>query len=52
MQHDFGSLQVYNAANDDRHRWDEMTPEYWDDRINVNLRHYFFAIQAVAPAMR
>ena len=28
-----------------------MTPQYWDDRINVNLRHYFFAIQAVAPAM-
>ena len=52
-QYDFGSLQVLvnNAANDDRHRWDEMTPEYWDDRINVNLRHYFFAIQAVAPAM-
>ena len=48
-----GSLQVLvnNAANDDRHSWDEMTPEYWDDRINVNLRHYFFAIQAVAPAM-
>lgn len=52
-QDDFGSLQVLvnNAANDDRHSWDEMTPEYWDDRINVNLRHYFFAIQAVAPAM-
>ncbi|MCH9804219.1 SDR family oxidoreductase [Acidimicrobiales bacterium] len=52
-QEDFGSLQVLvnNAANDDRHSWDEMTPEYWDDRINVNLRHYFFAIQAVAPAM-
>ncbi|MDB4206122.1 SDR family oxidoreductase [Acidimicrobiales bacterium] len=52
-QEDFGSLQVLvnNAANDDRHSWDEMTPEYWDERINVNLRHYFFAIQAVAPAM-
>lgn len=52
-QRDFGSLQVLvnNAANDDRHSWDEMTPEYWDDRINVNLRHYFFAIQAAAPAM-
>ena len=42
---------VNNAASDDRHTWDEMTPEYWDDRLNVNLRHYFFMIQAVAPAM-
>lgn len=45
------AVLVNNAANDDRHTWDEMTPEYWDDRLNTNLRHYFFAIQAVAPAM-
>jgi D-xylose 1-dehydrogenase len=45
------TVLVNNAANDERHRWDEMTPEYWDDRLNTNLRHYFFAIQAVAPAM-
>lgn len=45
------TVLVNNAASDDRHRWDEMTPEYWDDRLNTNLRHYFFAIQAVAPAM-
>jgi D-xylose 1-dehydrogenase len=45
------TVLVNNAANDDRHRWDEMTPDYWDDRLNTNLRHYFFAIQAVAPAM-
>jgi len=42
---------VNNAASDDRHTWQEMTPEYWDDRMAVNLRHYFFAIQSVAPAM-
>ena len=42
---------VNNAARDDRHDWAEVTPEYWDDRIAVNLRHHFFAIQAVAPAM-
>lgn len=42
---------VNNAASDDRHTWEDMTPEYWDDRLNTNLRHYFFAIQAVAPAM-
>ena len=28
-----------------------MTADYWDDRVAVNLRHYFFAIQAVAPRM-
>ncbi|WP_341861495.1 SDR family oxidoreductase [Gymnodinialimonas sp. 57CJ19] len=42
---------VNNAARDDRHEWDEVTPEYWDDRQATNLRHQFFAIQAVAPAM-
>ncbi len=42
---------VNNAARDDRHDWTEVTPEYWDDRQATNLRHQFFAIQAVAPAM-
>jgi D-xylose 1-dehydrogenase len=42
---------VNNAASDDRHRWQDVTPEYWDERMAVNLRHYFFAAQAVAPAM-
>lgn len=42
---------VNNAANDDRHNFAEVTPEYWDQRMNVNLRHHFFAIQAVAPGM-
>jgi NAD(P)-dependent dehydrogenase (short-subunit alcohol dehydrogenase family) len=52
-QTDLGDITVLvnNAASDDRHSWDEMTPQYWDDRLNTNLRHYFFAIQAVAPAM-
>lgn len=45
------TVLVNNAANDDRHSWQDVTPEYWDDRLNTNLRHYFFAIQAVAPAM-
>src|SRR5581483_7673372 len=35
----------------DRHKTAEVTPEYWDDRMNVNLRHHFFAIQAVTPGM-
>ena len=42
---------VNNAANDDRHTLADVTPEYWDDRIAVNLRHHFFAIQAVTPGM-
>ncbi len=50
---DLGGITVLvnNAASDDRHTWQEMTPDYWDDRLNTNLRHYFFAIQAVAPGM-
>jgi NAD(P)-dependent dehydrogenase (short-subunit alcohol dehydrogenase family) len=42
---------VNNAARDDRHAWADVTPEYWDDRMHTNLRHQFFAIQAVAPDM-
>jgi NAD(P)-dependent dehydrogenase (short-subunit alcohol dehydrogenase family) len=42
---------VNNAAHDERHDWDKVTPEYWDDRIAVNLKHAFFAAQAVAPGM-
>lgn len=40
-----------NAARDDRHNWADVTPDYWDERMNTNLRHMFFAIQAVAPGM-
>ena len=43
---------VNNAANDDRHSFESVTPEYWDDRMATNLRHLFFAAQAVVPAMR
>lgn len=42
---------VNNAANDKRHRIEDVTPEFWDSRIAVNLRHAFFATQAVAPGM-
>jgi NAD(P)-dependent dehydrogenase (short-subunit alcohol dehydrogenase family) len=41
-----------NAASDDRHTLDEVTPDYWDERMATNLRHLFFAAQAVVPAMR
>jgi NAD(P)-dependent dehydrogenase (short-subunit alcohol dehydrogenase family) len=43
---------VNNAARDDRHTIEEVTPTYWDDRMATNLRHQFFAAQAVIPAMR
>jgi len=45
------TVLVNNAARDDRHDWSEVTPEYYDERIATNLRHQYFAIQAVAPGM-
>lgn len=43
---------VNNAANDDRHSVADVTEDYWNDRLNVNLKHQFFCAQAVLPAMR
>ncbi len=43
---------VNNAANDDRHSVADVTEDYWNDRLNVNLKHQFFCAQAVRPAMR
>jgi D-xylose 1-dehydrogenase len=43
---------VNNAANDDRHKFEDVTPEYWEGRVAVNLRHMFFAAQAVASGMK
>ena len=48
---DIGVL-INNAGNDDRHAMDQVTPAYWDERMSVNLRHMFFAAQAVAPQMK
>jgi NAD(P)-dependent dehydrogenase (short-subunit alcohol dehydrogenase family) len=42
---------VNNAGRDDRHAMEDVTPEMWDERLALNLKHYFFAIQACAPAM-
>ncbi len=41
-----------NAGNDDRHRMEDVTVDYWDDRMAVNVRHQFFAAQAVRPLMK
>lgn len=45
------NVLINNAARDDRHDYREVTPEYWDERQATNIRHQFFAIQAVAPGM-
>lgn len=45
-------ILVNNAANDDRHTIEDVTPAYWDERMAVNLRHLFFAAQAAVPAMK
>jgi D-xylose 1-dehydrogenase len=53
IQDEIGAIQVLvnNAANDSRHSYTDLTPEGWDDAMAVNLRHQFFAMQAVAPGM-
>ncbi len=50
----FGAIQVLvnNAGRDDRHSLDELTPDYWDNCLNLNLRHQVFATQAVARQLR
>ena len=53
VEQEFGAITVLvnNAARDDRHKFEDVTPEYWDERLTLNLRHHFFAAQAVVPGM-
>jgi D-xylose 1-dehydrogenase len=51
-EHGTVDVLVNNAANDQRHTIEEVTPEYWDRSMAVNLRPQFFMIQAVLPAMK
>ncbi|MER8403956.1 SDR family NAD(P)-dependent oxidoreductase [Mesorhizobium sp. M0185] len=46
------AVLVNNAANDQRHPIDALTADYWDRSFDVNLRHHFFAAQAVHPHMK
>jgi D-xylose 1-dehydrogenase len=46
------TVLVNNAARDDRHKLADVTADFFDERMAVNLRHAFFAIQAVAPGMK
>lgn len=48
---DFATL-VNNVARDDRHTMESVTPEYWEERMAVNLRPSFFAIQSIVPGMK
>ncbi|MGC8523529.1 MAG: SDR family NAD(P)-dependent oxidoreductase [Acidibrevibacterium sp.] len=45
------TVLINSAANDQRHTIEEVTPEYWDNRLAINIRHQFFAAQAIAPMM-
>jgi NAD(P)-dependent dehydrogenase (short-subunit alcohol dehydrogenase family) len=45
-------ILINNAANDDRHTIEEVTEDYWDNRLSVNLKHKFFCAQAVIPGMK
>ena len=44
-------ILINNAANDERHKIEDVTEEFWNDRMNINLRHYFFTVQSVREAM-
>jgi NAD(P)-dependent dehydrogenase (short-subunit alcohol dehydrogenase family) len=46
------AVLVNNAANDRRQILSDVTPEEFDWMMNVNLRHVFFAAQAVVPQMQ
>ncbi|WP_246197368.1 SDR family NAD(P)-dependent oxidoreductase [Pseudoxanthomonas sacheonensis] len=45
-------ILVNNVGSDDRHRLEEVTPDYWNQRVAINQRAAFFAIQAAVPGMR
>ena len=44
-------ILINNAANDTRHKIDDVTEEYWNERMNVNLRHFFFTVQSIKKSM-
>ncbi len=50
----FGSIGILinNAAHDQRHKFEDITPEFFDERIAVNIKHQVFAAQAVIPDMK
>jgi NAD(P)-dependent dehydrogenase (short-subunit alcohol dehydrogenase family) len=53
VENKLGAVRVLinTAANDERHEPEDVTPEYWEQRLRVNFNHHFFTAQAVKPAM-
>ncbi|MGN6142488.1 MAG: SDR family NAD(P)-dependent oxidoreductase [Mesorhizobium sp.] len=51
-RHGPATVLVNNAARDDRHAAEDVTPEEWDTNLAVNLRPHFFTVQAVVPGMK
>jgi NAD(P)-dependent dehydrogenase (short-subunit alcohol dehydrogenase family) len=45
-------ILINNAGNDDRHGFQDVTADYFDDRIAVNLRHMLLCAKQVVPGMR
>lgn len=43
---------VNNAANDDRHKPEDVTLDYWNERIAINQRPMFFTCQSVIAGMK
>ena len=43
---------VNSAANDDRHTTEQVDEKYWENRMGINLKHYFFAAQSVVKGMK
>jgi len=46
------TVLVNNAALDDRHQIEDVTEDYWDGNLAINLRPHFFTVQAVLPGMK
>jgi len=53
IEQDLGAVRVLvnNAANDQRHEPEDVSLEYWEEKLKLNLNHQFFASQAVQPEM-
>ena len=46
------SILINSAAHDERHEMDSVTSEYWDNRMNANIKHFFFASQTCSKMMK
>lgn len=52
IKHGGFDVLINNAAHDDRHEIESVTPAYWRERLATNLDHQFFVTQAIIPGMR